>query len=460
MAEVRPQLTIAERWGKIFLSIVLLVWCGGLVIGFNASLTILTAVAFLAALAGFRWPVIGLFGVGILCTVDAVTRSLLLGGGLLRWNTMNYLLLCFMIFHIRSLFNLRGAIVRLFQLFIGILALGLLVTPSLQEGIQELLNIIPTFGLIILFALSSSDREVWFWMPVVNAVVAAVGSLLFFVQQSSLPVVNYNAWALFPLAGLFSIAMAFRFPLTRRRQGILGILGLIDALCVFLSSSRGGLLVAVVCLLFIVLMFRTTVQRMTYVAASAFVALILLGAFSDLDQNALHRVGKLFDTSQSMRSRTSGRSELALGGWYIFRAHPLGVGTGGYSIAWSRLGFEEGLTSEFSYGELRSAHSGWIKTLAENGVPGAVLLLSFVCSFTVIGLLRKRRECVLLGLLVTCALGLTLISTEYQSKALWFLASGGTVLLYMRSEPLRAGGKRDHLPVSRLRVALQEGRHG
>ena len=75
------------------------------------------------------------------------------------------------------------------------------------------------------------------------------------------------------------------------------------------------------------------------------------------------------------------------------------------------------------------AHAGWIKILAENGLPGISLMGAYLVSFVVAGWRSRHRDLLMLGLLVTLVFGLGFTTTEYQSKGLWFLAAGVMALL-------------------------------
>ncbi|HEY9450101.1 MAG TPA: O-antigen ligase family protein, partial [Gemmatimonadaceae bacterium] len=124
---------------------------------------------------------------------------------------------------------------------------------------------------------------------------------------------------------------------------------------------------------------------------------------------------------------TSGRSDLAIGGWYIFQDHPFGVGTGGFPTAWSRLGHHYGL--RYGRGEEKAAHSGWVKTMVENGVPGLVLLIIYISSFGVVALRQRDWALWRLGMLTSVATAAALLSTEFQNKGVWFLVAGATAFL-------------------------------
>ncbi|HEX7571702.1 MAG TPA: hypothetical protein VF514_01310, partial [Bacteroidota bacterium] len=150
------------------------------------------------------------------------------------------------------------------------------------------------------------------------------------------------------------------------------------------------------------------------------------------------------DSEQSMVGRTSGRSDLAYGGLLIFLDHPFGVGTGGFTVAWAKMGFRQSL-SGYGYGANREAHAGWIKVLAENGFLGFFVLAAFAVSFAVMGWRKRRAGLFSVGLFVTSVLLVAWVSTEFASKGIWFLTAGATVLLNMRGTaglpplPSRAG---------------------
>ena len=75
-----------------------------------------------------------------------------------------------------------------------------------------------------------------------------------------------------------------------------------------------------------------------------------------------------------------------------------------------------------------------MKTLAENGVIGAVLLAAYVLSFTTTGWRRRHDGLLLIGALTTFCLSFAFISTEFAGKGLWLLAAGVTVMLDDRTE--------------------------
>jgi hypothetical protein len=68
--------------------------------------------------------------------------------------------------------------------------------------------------------------------------------------------------------------------------------------------------------------------------------------------------------------------------------------------------------------------------MVENGAPGLILLIIYVFSFAAVGLRQRNWVLWRLGILTTVAVGAALLSTEFQTKAVWFLAAGATAFLH------------------------------
>lgn len=414
---------VAESWGRRFVILIILVWIASSMIGFESALTILVLVGFVAAVIGLRSPVIGLLGIGVLSTLDALTRSLLFSGGLLRWNTFNYWLLIVILLSLPFILRLNDPHSRLLQVFLLILSLGLLISPGLSSGIQDVLNILTMFGLVVYFARALQEEQVFYWLGIVNGILAAVGGLTFYLQKDNLPFVNPNTAALFPLTALFAICLGYpRAENSPRGQLLLLSLAAVNFLWIFLSGSRGVMLVGLCCLLILFLMARSISRSSMVLVFAALLAFWLSIEFIEQQTYAIGRIERLFDQEYSLAEQTSGRSDIAQAGWYLFLEHPLGVGTGGF----------RSLVSSFEIVDFRerAAHSAWIKTLAENGFHGIIILVAYVASFALVGWKKRNRDLFLIGLLVTISLAVSFLSTEFQGKSLWFLAAGGTVLLH------------------------------
>lgn len=438
-----------DHWAITFIAVIVAAWGLGMVAGFQTSLFILTAFGFLAAVLGLRKPLVGLLGIGMLCTMDAVSRVLLLTGGLLRWNSLNYWLLIVIALNFAFMMKQRDVQTRLTFLFVVLLTFGLLLITSqdLEMGAQSVLNVVGFFGLLVYFSLGKRNPRVWYLQGLVCGTLAAVGSFVYFMQQSHLPYVNPNAWAYFPLTAIFSVCLGYRFaPKRWQGQVLCWSLAIANLAWVFLSGSRGSLLVGSACILFLLLTTRSMSQRLVYAGLAAVLALVAITEFTDLNAGAIHRITKLLDPAESIDARTSGRSDLMLGAWYIFKDHPLGIGTGGFAQAWAKMGYRQSL-SGFGYGKEVQAHSGWTKTLAENGFEGALVLACFVVSFAVVGYKRRRVGVWSIGLLTTSVFALAFLSTDFAGKGLWYLAAGATILLNMKplvprngSHPSPGGG--------------------
>lgn len=425
-----------SRWVRWLLVFIVLTWMLSFAFDYYLSLTILSYVGLLAALVGLFHPSVGLVGTGMLCTVDAVTRSLLLSGGLMRYNTMNYMFLLAIVIGLPLLERLKDPQTRLLQALAGVLVLGLLIMRDPVAGFQHALNVVAIFGLLVFFLRARHVPRALYNVALVNGVLAGVGGLVFFSQINRLPwltpdsedrFMNANAFAFFPLSGIFSICLAYPSA-TPKEQTRLGILALMTLFSVFLSGSRNAIILGLISLVYLVIVTSGVSRRLVYLLSVPILALTAITLFPSLQEYAVNRFLKLFDPRFSMASRTSGRSDIAVVGLGIFAKHPLGVGTGGFSLA-----YLEGDTDEMAFAGLaKQAHSGWIKTLVENGILGVLILASYVFSFAVTGRRTRHRTLRWLGLFVTVTLGVAFVGAEFQSKGLWFLACGATVLLNYR----------------------------
>ena len=438
-------LTAVDKWGIFFLLCAVAGTGLSIAAGFRIGLAFMTAVGFLAAVLGLYKPGIGLIGISMLCTMDTLDRALLFTSGLFPWNTLNYWLLLVMFLSIGFLMKLNDPQSRLLELGAIILLFGLLFTPVLVDGFETTLNVVTFFGILFYFSRNARDDSPWFWQAVVSGMVGAGLGCAYTLEMSGFTTVNANAWAYFPLTAIFAICLGFRFaPRRGKGQLFLGSLALINLVWIFLSGSRGTLLVGLVCMVYLIFSLRSKVQKIGAIVFGTLLALFMMLSFTALNETAVHRINKLLDPEQSMTGRTSGRSDLAYGGLIIFQEHPFGVGTGGFTVAWAKMGFRESL-SGYGYGASREAHAGWIKVLAENGFLGFLALVAFTVSFTVLGWRMRRSGLFPVGLFVTCVLGVAWVSTEFAAKGIWFLAAGVTALINMKGAaeippaPSRAG---------------------
>jgi hypothetical protein len=405
----------------------------GVILGFQLSLQVLTLIGFVAAIVGLRFPSIGLFGMSILCTLDPVSRVMIMRDSQVwHYNTYNYWLLIVMLFSIRGLLGLKDVHTRILQIFLLVLACEIGISGAWENGLQHVLNIVTVFGLLAYFIRANWDKRNWFWLGIVNGVLGAAGGLVFYLQKSELPQINGNAWAYFPLTGIFAICLGFPFIVNKSRTQIfLGGLAIANYAWVFLSGSRGTLLVATVTIGFLLTTANGLSTRIIYAGSFIVAAILLSILFADLQHNASYRIEKLGEVNRSYVNRTSGRSDLALAAWYMFLDHPLGVGTGGFASTRISEGYVQ-KTSGWEADTQMEAHAGWMKTLAENGIPGIILQLAYVFSFAVVGWHRRRRGVFSIGLLATLTLSFAFLTTEVQTKGLWFLAAGTVVLLHQK----------------------------
>lgn len=426
----KAQVAGAAVWGKRLAIFLVLAWSLTFIVKFETMLTVMNLVGLLMAAAGLRYRAVGLIGIALLCTLDTLSRNLLANGGLWRWNTINYWLMFVVLINLPFILRFHDFQSRILQVFLILLVLMLPISYYVSIGIQDILNIGASFGIVFYFSKAIREKNVLYWVGIVSGTAAALGGLAFYLQMSTLPYINPNSLTQLPLSALFAACLAMPEAMKiHRGRPILLLLSSINVVWVFLSGSRGSLLTAFVCLLFLIMQMRSFTWTTFLIA----IGLGLLFWFSNimLDQQvyALHRFSKFLDSSYTLAQRTSGRSTIFWTGWQIFLQKPFGIGTGSF-----RAGSE---TLMIVGGKSMAAHSAWIKTLAENGAQGFLLLATWVISFAVAGLRSKNRDLVLLGLFTTAILVDVFITQEFQGKNLWFLVSGATILLNAdKFEPL------------------------
>ena len=410
--------------------LILLAWTASFVVGFPAALMVLALTALGAAVVGVRWPAVGLIGIAMSCALEPMSRGILAEMSFWRFNTLTYWLCVVMLLSGPFLLRLDDLHTRLWQLFVLLLGLGLAVSPQPAAGAQQFLNVVVLFGLLVYFARTGSDGGVLYWTALVTGILSAVGSPAYFLQQDQLPPITHCIWVYFPLTALFSTCLAFPFVGDRRGQFVLMSLAIVNCIWTFLSGSRGGLAVAVCCILFLMIKMRDASSRVLIVTTAVLLGVVASFFFADLHESALDRVTILLSDSEADRDKYHGRSDLVIAGWNMFLDNPFGVGTGGFASAWLSRGRIGGMT-DYGQGIEKSAHATWIQVLAENGIPGILLLGGFVAAFAFVGWRRADANVRGLALLTTVVLGVALCATEFhKSIGLCFLAAGVMSMLY------------------------------
>jgi O-antigen ligase len=386
-------------------------------------------------------PFIGLLGVGTLCALDPLTRVFLLSGGLLRWNTFNYWLLLVVVVSPKLLLFRPALPVRILWLIAGLLIVQLFPSSDRLNGLQHIIGLLSFLGLYAYFYRAQRRMESWPVFALVIGLQGIIGGAVYEVLKSSLVYINPNAYVHFPLCALVTVSIAF--PMAHGRRWVQWLLlgtAVLNGALVFLTASRGGMLLGIACAVYLGISLRRSVHRLVLIAlAVAIVPLVVFLRPGEVEY-AMQRVSKLGDSERTLSNRTSGRSEIVEVGWRIFLQNPLGIGTGEFSYAYARSG-ESGLAGL----RQKQAHSGWIKTLAENGVPGVILLSLFVCSFAYIGLRGRNSSTVYLGFFLSFGLAVTFLATEFQGKTPWLLAAVGTCLLHERLKNTSSGHYRTRI---------------
>ncbi len=329
----------------------------------------------------------------------------------------------------RDLVRLRGRSSVWLALLLALLILEIPVGTDVGNGLAHVLSLAAILGLLVFILRAAEDREAWGWLAIVTGVLSAGGGFAFYRHGALGESINPNAWVYLPLTALLVGGLAHvkasSSPGVRRTVMALSVVNLGWA---FLTGSRGGFLVASVAMAFLVLGGRQPFKARAGALLALVGALAVTSLFANLQDEMEQRLSKFVDPTRSLANRTSGRSDLALAGWIVFLENPLGVGTGGFALAGEDVGQRENLTLYRGRGATQ-AHSAWIKTLAENGVPGIVLLSGFVSSFAVTGYRRRREGLFGFGLLTTAIIAVSFLSSEFQAKGLWFFVAAAIVVL-------------------------------
>jgi hypothetical protein len=420
--------TLSARAAWALPLVVAALWLSSFVVGWTTALASLLLLSAAVTLAGFRNPPWGLVGISMLATLDSVARVFIYTGGILRWNTLAYWLLLVVPVFWRDLRRAWGWILTLGALFIGLMAVEIIGSPAPDRGLEHVLGASVLFGMAA-YAVRGTRALAWGLAARVCGVLAAVGTPIFLLVRRDLDYLNPNSWSYLPLTALFVAAIAAAARTERRHADpVLSLLVAANLCWVFLSGSRGSLLVAgIVVAAYLWLVRRHGIWRWA-VALALLVPVLLAGPFHELQEDTALRLEKLFDDERSLSNRTSGRSDIAFVGWRMFLDHPAGVGTGGFMSMAGRYGAVFRLDIFRGHEELQ-AHSAWIKTLGENGFPGILLMVAFVLSFAVVGWRSRRRGLLALGLATTASLAVAFLTSEFQARGLWLLSAGALVLL-------------------------------
>jgi len=150
------------------------------------------------------------------------------------------------------------------------------------------------------------------------------------------------------------------------------------------TGSRGGFIALVSVTAFIVLRYTAIALRWR-IAATAIVALVVVGTASD---QYWTQMGTILSDADYNRTDESGRMQIWRRGiGYMFRYPVFGVGPGNFQAA-------EGMLSSFAARQQvgvgvrwNAAHNSYIQVGAELGIPGLVIFIAMIAS--TFGILRR-----------------------------------------------------------------------
>ena len=383
----RQRWRTSERWGRLVFALILVSAVTMFAAGPVAALLVVTTSMLAVAVLGVWYPVPGFLAIGILCTLDAVTGPLLQTLGWWRWNTVNYWLLAAAVLAAPLLLRVRDLPTRFLQALLVLSIVELAPSTDRAAGAQLILELFVYWGILAYLLRAPSAASAWYWFGVACGTAGALagGALVLGGAGAAGWPINPNVWSFTPLTGLFAICLALtRMPVDRQGRMPLYVLAFLNVTWVFLSSSRGTLSLALVCVTYLLVTAGGLRRSVAIGLAGLMLCLAVVSRFPTLGSSTVERVLLLVNRDATMRVRTSGRDELLRGGLRLVGERPLGIGTGGFSDAWTRVA-APGSGLRFRRGEPSSAHSGWVRLLAENGLPGAALFACFVLAVAAAG---------------------------------------------------------------------------
>lgn len=414
-----------DHWGWPAIAFVMAVWSAGLALGFDAAVWILTVVGFAASALGLWLPALGLVGIGMLCVLDPFSKDLLPASGLFPWNALDYWLLLVAALHVR---RLAGEFPLPMRFLLG---LGLVVTAqliysgNLEDGIQHAVGLLSTFGLLVYFSKLSRAPVDWYWFGLLSGMTGVIASLAFYLSRGTVP--DGKFLVLSAVSALLCICLGYRFVHRPLRRLMLQAAAIANTIWIFLSGSRGSILMATCCLLFLVHSARTLSRRLVLLTVGIALTSSMVVLFPGEVDHTLVRLEQLVRPDVELTYKTSGRSDLVKAGWHMFLNNPLGVGTGNFVPRY----VQESYTVDVRYwrGEERTPHSVWIRTLAENGLLGTLLLAGMVVSYAWMGWQDRARGGLPIGIFVTAFLTLGFSVREATANGLWLAAAGAAAVL-------------------------------
>jgi hypothetical protein len=411
------------RWGSTLQRVVVLACLAGVSAGFGTTVLILSLVGAGLLVVGLSQPRLGVLGLWLLVALDPFNKNELIAAPVWRYNTTNLLLGAMLVSQLPRVLRRREPHTAALLLLLTVMVVMLESTPDLAEGIDQLVATAAPLAMVAICARPGADAATWRAAAMTTGVLGAFAGPLYYLRGGGAEL-NANVVAFAFLAPLALVtAVAIVVPLTRRDRSWLLILACCHVASVFLTGSRGALLVALLSLCALGLAGADAGQRLMLGAAVIAAVLVLLTQVTASQSLTLRRIEKLFDSSQELDDRTSSRTKIIRNGMAVFDDNPGGIGTGGFRSATTVV--------EDINPQERDAHAAWVKVLVENGVIGGGLLVVYVGSFAVAGRGLGRRR-LALGVTATVVLGVSLTTSEFGAKGLWVFPVAATVLLHDR----------------------------
>lgn len=405
----------------------------GLTVSFKLGLSILVIASFAFSIGNLLSDRLLIF-LSILICVDPITRVYIIESAFVRYNSFNYILLSIIIIFMLY----RKVKVKPISAYMWLLlwmGIGISFSSNAELGLLNLLNYLNFLAFYLVFSdvYSRPNPERVIQNALQSGLIVALSfSILFFVvfglnffslqlyRMEDLQYINPNSFSYLPLVGLiFSFLLKQNFGESRKVHIAVQVVLLF---LIAISGSRGSLLIG-----FAMLFFTVTGRISIKLFVTTSVILILFLQVNSLllknsEVFALQRLAQFFDTDIELEDASSGRTEIAKVGYEIFLDHPLiGAGTGSFRDEFVKATREGsrggGVFLEKRGGMKIAAHSTYVKVLAENGIIGFFLLMTFILS------IYTNRSNYKLNLISAVVIALAFLSTEFGAKGPWFIAA-------------------------------------
>ncbi len=455
-----PSNLLVEGRDKTFKRILIVfigIWLIAFFVDFTTAINIIGFFAFIGLIFGIKYRLWGLFSLFLLVILDPLLRVFVLQGGLLRWNTLNYWLLIITIVNIRTISRNWYHGLKFYFVWLLILLFQLSYSQNLLFGSQSLLYILSFFGLYIYVTkcFDSDLNNMLYRSALFFGSVSAIVGFFFYRYyglrvfdttylnnlgfSSNSLVINPNAFSFTFKLAVMLLCIYFSKLKNKKDKLLFAVMIVLNATWIFMSGSRGGILLCIVSFIFIIekVNFKKII---TYGLLCLIVFQLLKPVILNSENFTMQRIALLINEDIKVSKRTSGRSELYKVGWQMFQMYPFGIGTGSFKSGLAKYAtFNEKYIDNTKYKSGVAAHSAYIMTIVENGIIGLLPLILFLISFAWTGYRFQDLWLNKLGLYATTTTLISFLSNEFQGKSTWLFIAITCYIFFIYSNTNNKG---------------------